>query len=177
MPLTSREKEVHCYAGQSVRWGLFQTHRVVVCWLLNVSATLLVYLRDGSAKCCHTEIEAANFRRICSDKFTCCHKMTEVARKISTSPSHRILTSGRPLPALTVQCQAPGRVATGMPVLSHREKYQRISMCGVGRTRRVRWHRKKSQLPCMQCSYFACEEVVVVDVMEMPCFRGRKHAI
>ena len=154
LPLTSREKEVHCYAGQSVRWGLFQTHRVVVCWLLNVSATLLVYLRDGSAKCCHTEIEAAD--KLSTDLLRQVYVLpqneTEVARKISTSPSHSILTSGRPVPALTVQCQAPGRVATGMPILSHREKYQRKSMCGVGRTRRVRWHRKKSQLSCMQCS-------------------------
>ena len=32
--------------------------------------------------------------------------------KLSTPPSHSILTSGRPVPAPTLQCQAPGRVAT-----------------------------------------------------------------
>ena len=33
--------------------------------------------------------------------------------KLSTSPSHSILTPGRPVPALT---QVPGRLATGVPV-------------------------------------------------------------
>ena len=36
--------------------------------------------------------------------------------KLTTSPSHSILTPGQPVPALTVQCQAPGRIATGVPV-------------------------------------------------------------
>ena len=35
--------------------------------------------------------------------------------ELSTSPSHSILTPGRPVPALTLRCQAPGRVATGVP--------------------------------------------------------------
>ena len=34
------------------------------------------------------------------------------------SPSHSILTSGQPVPALTLQRQAPGRVATGVPVFT-----------------------------------------------------------
>ena len=33
----------------------------------------------------------------------------------STSPSHSILTPGRPVTALTLQRQAPGWVATGVP--------------------------------------------------------------
>ena len=35
--------------------------------------------------------------RICSDNVTCCH--TEI---LSISPSHSILTPGRPVPALTI---------------------------------------------------------------------------
>ena len=37
--------------------------------------------------------------------------------KLSTSPSHSILTSGRPVPVLTLYRHAPGRVATGVPIL------------------------------------------------------------
>ena len=36
--------------------------------------------------------------------------------KPSISPSHRILASGRPVPALTLIRQAPCRVATGVPI-------------------------------------------------------------
>ena len=54
--------------------------------------------------------------RICSDDFMRCHTETEVADQLSTSPSHSILTPGRPVPALTMQRQVPGRVATGVPI-------------------------------------------------------------
>ena len=54
--------------------------------------------------------------RICSDNFTCCHTEIEVADQLSTSPSHSILTPGRPVPALTLRGQAPGRVATRVPI-------------------------------------------------------------
>ena len=37
--------------------------------------------------------------------------------QLSTSPSHSILTPGQPVPALTLQRQAPGRLATGVPIL------------------------------------------------------------
>ena len=37
--------------------------------------------------------------------------------KLSISPSHSILTPGQPVPALTLQHQAPGRVVTGVPIL------------------------------------------------------------
>ena len=37
--------------------------------------------------------------------------------KLSVSPSHGILTPGQPAPALTLERQAPGRVATGVPSL------------------------------------------------------------
>ena len=36
--------------------------------------------------------------------------------QLSISPSHSILTPGQPVPALTLQRQAPGRVATGVPI-------------------------------------------------------------
>ena len=53
--------------------------------------------------------------RICTDSFTCCHT-EKLQIQLSTSPSHSVLTPGRPVPALTLQCQAPGRVATGVPI-------------------------------------------------------------
>ena len=40
----------------------------------------------------------------------------KVQIKLSTSPSHSILTQGQLVPALTLWCQAPGRVATGVPI-------------------------------------------------------------
>ena len=40
--------------------------------------------------------------RICTDNFTCCHTEIEVETKLSISPSHSILTPGRPVPALTL---------------------------------------------------------------------------
>ena len=38
--------------------------------------------------------------------------------KLSISPSHSILTPGRPVSALTLYRQAPGRVATGVSILN-----------------------------------------------------------
>ena len=57
-----------------------------------------------------------SLERICSDNFTCCHTEIEVADPTSISPSHSILTPGRPVPVLTLSRQAPGRVATGVPM-------------------------------------------------------------
>ena len=62
-----------------------------------------VYLRDGSAQ---TILRAATLRQ-------------KLQIQLSISPSHSILTPGQPIPALTLKCQAPGRVATGVPILSH----------------------------------------------------------
>ena len=62
---------------------------------------MLVYLRDGSAQ---TIVRAATLKQ-------------KLQIKLSTSPSHSILTPGRPVPALTLYRQTPGRVATGVPVL------------------------------------------------------------
>ena len=63
-------------------------------------SNILVYLRDGSAK---TILRAATLRQ-------------KLQIKLSTSPSHSILTPGWPVPALTLYCQVPGRVATGVPI-------------------------------------------------------------
>ena len=60
---------------------------------------MLVYLRDGPAQ---TILRAATLRK-------------KWRIQLSTSPGHSILTSGRPVPALTLRRQAPGRVATGVP--------------------------------------------------------------
>ena len=54
-----------------------------------------VYLRNGSAQ---TSVRAATLRY-------------KLQVKLSTSPSHTILTLGQPFPTLTLQRQAPGRVA------------------------------------------------------------------
>ena len=51
------------------------------------------------------------YLRICSDNFR-----RKLQTKLSISPSHSILTPGQPVPALTLQHQAPGRVATGVPI-------------------------------------------------------------
>ena len=37
-------------------------------------------------------------------------------RRCSVSPSHNIRTLGQPVIALTLSCQSPGRVTTGVPV-------------------------------------------------------------
>ena len=60
---------------------------------------------------------SVSWGRICSDSCTCCHTETEVADQTFILPSHSILTSGQPVPALTLYHQAPGRVATGVPIL------------------------------------------------------------
>ena len=60
-----------------------------------------VCLRDGSAL---TIVRAATLRR----KFQI---------ELAISPSHGTLTPGQPVPALTLSHKAPGRVATGVPVV------------------------------------------------------------
>ena len=62
---------------------------------------MLVYLRDGSAQ---TIMRAATLRQ-------------KLQIQLSISPSHSILTLGRPVPALTLSRQAADRVATGVPIL------------------------------------------------------------
>ena len=59
-----------------------------------------MYLRDGSAQAI---LRAAILR-------------WKLQIELSTSPTHSILTPGRPVPALTLERQAPGRVATGVPM-------------------------------------------------------------
>ena len=61
---------------------------------------MLVYLRDGSAQ---TSLRAATLRQ-------------KLQIQLSTPSSHSILSPGQPVPALTLQCQAPGRVAIGVPI-------------------------------------------------------------
>ena len=82
--------------------GLTLSGLCLVAGSLNPS-NMLVYLRDGSAK---TSLRADTLRQKLQIKF-------------STSPSHSILTPGRPVPELIIQRQAPGRVATECRFLSH----------------------------------------------------------
>ena len=60
-----------------------------------------VYLRDGSPQ---TILRAATLRQ-------------KLQIQLSTSPSHSILTPHRPVSALTLYHQGPGRVPTGVPIL------------------------------------------------------------
>ena len=72
-----------------------------VGWLLALHpSNMLVYLRDGSAQ---TRVRAVTLRY-------------KLQIKLSTSPSHSMLTPGQPVPALTLQHQAPGKVATRVPI-------------------------------------------------------------
>ena len=57
-----------------------------------------VYLRDGSA-----QTTAVTLRQ-------------KLQIKLSISPVHSILTPGQPVSALILERQAPGRVATGVPI-------------------------------------------------------------
>ena len=59
---------------------------------------------------------SASQGRICSDSCTCCHTETEDADP-TFSLTHSILTPGQPVQALTLQRQAPSRVASGVPIL------------------------------------------------------------
>ena len=89
-PWCRSEGDVHLFC----KFGTMFTRNNVVCWLLNVPASYYMYLRDGSARTIVPRLK--------------------LQIKLSTSPSHSILTPGRPVPALTLQRRAPGRVATGV---------------------------------------------------------------
>ena len=65
-------------------------------------SSMLVYLRDRSAQ---TSLCAATLRQ-------------KLQIRSSTSPSHNILTLGQSVPSLTLQHQAPCRVATGLSSFS-----------------------------------------------------------
>ena len=71
--------------------------------------------------CCLTSQQHASVSqgRICSDKFTCCHTETEVTDQTFYLTQSQYTNSGPTVSALTLYCQAPGRVATGVPVFSH----------------------------------------------------------
>ena len=72
-----------------------------VGWLVAYCpSNMLVYFRDGSAQ---TSSCIATLKQ-------------KLQIKSSTSPRHRILTPGQPVPALTLSHQVPGRVATGVPI-------------------------------------------------------------
>ena len=82
-----------CYKLFSALQSVNNEHRYVshvlglfVCWLVACPSNMLVYLTDGSAQ---TILRAATLRQ-------------KLQIKRSTSPSHSILTSGRPVPSLTI---------------------------------------------------------------------------
>ena len=72
-----------------------------VCWLVaQRPSNMLVYLRDGSAQ---TVVRTAALRQ-------------KLQIKLAISSNHRVLKPGQPVLALNLQRQAPGRVATGVPI-------------------------------------------------------------
>ena len=74
----------------AVNTALF--HELFVGWVVALrTSNMLVYLRDGSAQ---TVVRAATPRE-------------ELQIKLFISPSHNILTPGRPVPVLTQYRQAP----------------------------------------------------------------------
>ena len=74
---------------------------VGVCLLVALRpSNMLVYLRDGPAQ---TSLRAATLTK-------------KLQIKLSISPSHSILTPNRLIPAQTLQHQASGREATGVPI-------------------------------------------------------------
>ena len=77
-------------------WGQCTTGWVVDCLTSQQHAS---YLRDGPAQ---TSLHAATLRQ-------------KLQIKLSTLPSHSILTPDQPVRVLTLRHQAPGRVATGVP--------------------------------------------------------------
>ena len=79
----------------------------------NISPSGVCLLADCLTSQQHASVSQG---RICTHNFTCCHTEIEFADQTSTSPSHSIMTPGRPVPALTLQCQAPGREAAGVPI-------------------------------------------------------------
>ena len=54
--------------------------------------------------------------RICPDHFTCCHTELEIADPTFYLTQSQYTDTGRPVPVLTLYRQAPGRVATGVPI-------------------------------------------------------------
>ena len=62
---------------------------------------MLVYLMDGAAQ---TPVRAATLR-------------WKLRIKLASLPSRSIQTPGQPVPALTLQCRAHGRVVTRAPIL------------------------------------------------------------
>ena len=93
----------HKYDSLKARLISKQTHGIYkaclfVSWLLNTPATC-------------EYISGMDLRR---QVYVLPHKLQI---QLSTSPSHSILTPGRPVPVLTLERQAPGRVATGVPIL------------------------------------------------------------
>ena len=87
-----RVLKVFCTVDDVYTWDC-NHDSLFVCWLLNVPATGTDLLRQS-----HVLPHWDNIQ-------------------LSTSPSHSILTQGRPVPVLTQKRQAPGRVATGVPIL------------------------------------------------------------
>ena len=79
-----------------------QRHAVVVCCLLVAqrASNMLAYFRDGSHQ---RSVRAATLRY-------------NLQIKLCISPSRSKLTPSQPVPALTLYRQAPGRVATGVPI-------------------------------------------------------------
>ena len=82
-------------------WAVLLGLILFIYWLVDLcSRSILVHFKERSAQ-----------TSVCAATLT-----YKLLIKLSILPSHSIMTLGWPVPALTLQHQAPSRVATGVPV-------------------------------------------------------------
>ena len=87
-------------------------------------------------RCCDTNIEVVDqasyltqSQNTATRPILCCHIEIEVVDQ-ALYLTHNILTPGQPVPALTLQCQAAGRVATRIPGLKSLVGFSEKSLTG-----------------------------------------------
>ena len=100
--ITDTQAGEDCAVGPSRVKGWLLSNNPQSGWLVGCLTSqqhAIVYLRDGSGQAIGC---AATLRY-------------KLQIKLSTSPSHSILTPGQPVPALTMYRQAAGRVTHGVP--------------------------------------------------------------
>ena len=86
------------------------------CLLLFVScSTSQQHLSVSQGRVSHM-IAGVSQGRICSHNCTYCHTDRDLADQTFHLTSHSILTSGQPVPVLTLYRKEPGIVATAVPV-------------------------------------------------------------
>ena len=112
---------------------------VAVGWLPNIPATCWCISGQtcpDNFRCCDTNIEVVDqafyltqSQNTATRPILCCHIETEVVDQ-ALYLTHNILTPDQPVPALTLQCQAAGRVATRIPGLKSLVGFYEKSLTG-----------------------------------------------